>query len=62
MFEEILNFMLANTCHHESVGDGTREFTFDLHCMEVDIVARFIGSWAENDIRYEIISWKAREI
>ena len=64
MHEEVLNFMIANTCHNEAVApyDGLRKFTFDLHCVEVDVVARFIGSWDKDDIRYEIISWKAKEI
>lgn len=59
--EEILNFMLANTCHHETEA-GVSTFTFDLHCMEVIIQAKFVGNWEENDIRYEILDWKYREI
>lgn len=62
MHEEILNYMIANTCHHELIEPGIREFAFDLHCMEVKVSARFIGNWANDDIRYEIISWKAKEI
>ncbi len=64
MHEEVLNYMLANICYNEAVEpwDGTREFTFDLHCVEVVVIARFVGSWTNDDIRYEIISWRTREI
>ena len=62
LHEEILNFMLANNCHNEKYDDSARKFTFDLHCVEVKVTARFVGSWTDNDIRYEIISWKVREI
>lgn len=66
MHEEVLNAMLANTCHNESlVVDGVikqTEFTFDLHCVEVKVVARFVGDWEKDDVRYEVISWKMESI
>lgn len=62
MHEEVLNFMMANTCHNEKLMPGETEFTFDLHCVEVKVIAQFIGDWEKDDIRYEIISWKMKEI
>lgn len=62
MHEAILNHMMANTCHHEPVEDGVSKYIFDLHCVEVEVIARFIGNWEKDDIRYEIISWKAKDI
>lgn len=66
MHAEVLNFMMANTCHNESLvknGDIVHTtFTFDLHCVEVSVVAKFVGDWGSNDARYEILSWTAKEI
>lgn len=62
MHEDVLNFMIANTCHHGKNERGNEEFTFDLHCVEVTVEARFIGNWDEDDVRYEIISWDYKSI
>lgn len=63
MHEEVLNWMIANTCHNVGAGEyGVRVFTFDLHCQSVDVVARFVGNWEAGDVRYEIVSWSAKEV
>lgn len=62
MHEEVLNFMIANTCHNEKVGAESSKFTFDLHCVEVEVIARFVGNWEKDDIRYEIVSWDYKSI
>lgn len=63
MHAEVLNYMMANTCHHIGGDDGdVGTYTFDLHCVEVTVVARFIGDWSIGDARYEIISWKSEAI
>ncbi len=62
LHREVLDYMMAITCHNEKVGSESTEFTFDLHCNEVKVVARFIGDWEKNDIRYEIVSWSQKDI
>lgn len=55
LHEDVLNFMLANTCHHD---DG--EYTFDLHCMEVKVKAELLT--VEPSFKYKILSISYKEI
>lgn len=63
MHTRILNMMLSNNCHVREVDDppGASEYTFDLHCEKVTIIAVCLtpGPWDETTIpEYRIISYK----
>lgn len=67
MHEQILNMMLANTCHNEVVKgvDGLKRFTFDLHCIEMSIVAECLtpAPWTEETVpKYKIHSYSTKAI
>lgn len=61
--EELLNIMLGNTCHVRNIQDSPeiQEFSFDLHCRKVTVVAESLtpSPWNEATIpEYRILSYK----
>lgn len=64
MHEEVLNFMLANTCHNTNLSTdapGVSEFTFDMHCVEVVVTAKRIRD-NEGPLKYEVLGFSWKEI
>lgn len=53
--EEVLNALMANSCNVDRIdSEGTRVFTFDLHCMKAWVYATVIEGNDPGDIRYNI--------
>lgn len=64
MHEEVLNFLMANTCHNESTDTpGISRFTFDGHCVEVIVTAKRIRDNAKSGpLKYEVLGFSWKEI